>query len=503
MSTAGFANAQGDLFLCRNPQNGSEQCKRLNTAEDENAILCGGCERWIHNKCSVLEKKVIDVVSHHNLSYTCAYCMQRKNALKVRDYHKDFDTILKEFQNTKQELIQEFQNTKQELTQELQETKRELQEMKQKVNDMATRAELSTTSVTDMKQQIDNIKFDEVKTILQDELYKTREKIDEANNNVQLNSTAQEVMATQVASVLDQNNLIVDTMNARAADIVHQPAEAGAWTEVLSKNAKRKMARYESNTLIIKAKEGQISDESHEEELCKVVKSNLKDVKIDKMRFTPNKCVILNLPDPESIEKAKNALQDNDKVTANNTKKAQPKIMIPYVPLMEIGDSEEDKAEFINSILYKNANLKNFTTQDIEIINIRSSKLEKHKHVIVKCSPQIRKAIYQNNNEIYTMYGHYEIHDNYYVKICNHCQGYGHIEQDCKNKQISKRPPTCGKCAENHKTIECTKERKDFKCSQCTKKNLNNDRNHAVKDHKCQAYMEQIRRIAQNTEHGY
>ena len=83
--------------------------------------------------------------------------------------------------------------------------------------------------------------------------------------------------------------------------------------------------------------------------MCKVVKSNLKDVKIDKMRFTPNKSVILNLPDSESIEKTKNALQGNDKVTANNTKKAQPKIMIPYVPLMEIPYLPAYETHFLSS----------------------------------------------------------------------------------------------------------------------------------------------------------
>ena len=257
--------------------------------------------------------------------------------------------------------------------------------------------------------------------------------------------------------------------------------------------------KHESNTLVIKANEGQSSDE-----MCKVVKSALKDVKIDKMRITPQNSVVLNLPDTASIDKAKNALQSYTAVTANNTKKVNPKIMVPYVTQLEISDptSDSEKAEFVNDILNKNDCLADCTSADIMVVNSRKAKQGSYLHIILKCSPKARKAINQNYDMIYTTYGHHQIYDHYHVKICNHCQGYDHIEQDCKSKKEG-RPRICGKCAENHDTKECNHQPQSFKCHQCTKRKLNNNRNHTVFDMECQAYKEQVRRLAQNTEHGF
>ena len=410
------------------------------------SIQCSDCEGWEHYACIGIPtpcKNDTNILSHPGIYYFCKAC------------HKDNDEMSGS----------DIKNV-----------------IKGKRNDIKN---LIGALETKVMSTIGNLK---------DELATISKLVDDTKNNM--------MEKIDVGNVKIEEK-IEDTMQARAADIVHQP-EGGAWTLAGSKGFKRKLARHESNTLIIKAKEGQFGDESYEEEMYKIVKSNLKDVKIDKMKFTRNKSVVLNLPDSVSIDKAKNALQDNDKVTANNTKKAHPKIMIPYVPLMELGDpaSEDDKTEFVYSILNKNSKLNAFTTDDIKIINIRKAKLDKYRHVILKCSPKIRYAINQNNDEIYTTYGHYKVHDNYYVKICKFCQGYGHIEDECKKKGNGDRP-ICGKCAGNHKTDTCNCDRKDFKCSQCTRRNLNNDRNHAVFDYKCQAHKEQVRRIAENTEHGF
>ena len=479
MATGGGAGRE-IRFVCADKKLLGEKACTLPTTD--NSIQCLMCTDWVHFKCAGIEfackkRDCRDVLNSTGVYFVCGICR--------RDFHE--------------RLKSPPFNIKKELGALEAKFKAEIEDLAKVFKDelaIVSNQIIKNTNETKVETCDDSkVKFDDFKTILKDELNKTKEIIEVANS-------VQEEIVTQVSNVLDQNTKIVDTMQARTADIVHQPD--GGWNVARSRNVKRKLARHESNTLIIKAKEGQIRDELYEEEMCKVVKSKLKDVKIDKMRFTPNKSVILNLPDSESIEKAKNALQDNDKVTANNTKKAHPKIMIPYVPLMELGDpaSEEDKTEFVHSILIKNANLNGYSLDDIKIINIRKAKQDKYRHVILRCSPKIRNAIYQNYNKIYTTYGHYEVHDNYYVRICNFCQGYGHIEKDCK-KNIDGKPPTCGKCAGEHRTNTCNCDKRDFRCSQCIRRNLSNDRNHAVFDHKCQAHKEQVRRLAENTEHGY
>ena len=173
---------------------------------------------------------------------------------------------------------------------------------------------------------------------------------------------------------------------------------------------------------------------------------------------------------------------------------------------MELKDprSEVDKADFVESILSKNHFLKDITSKELTVINAKKAIRGEYFHVIMKCSPRVRKAICLNNDWIYTTYGHHQIYDHYYVKICNFCQEYNHIEKDCK-KKTENALPTCGKYNENHKSDQCPYDgqKQKLKCHNCSKRKLNNDYNHVVYDRKCPAYAEQVRRLTENTEHGF
>ena len=55
---------------------------------------------------------------------------------------------------------------------------------------------------------------------------------------------------------------------------------------------------------------------------------------------------------------------------------------------------------------------------------------------------------------------------------CFKCSQLGHMMQSCKNSE------KCGKCAQAHKTSECTSPKEDFKCVNCAQ-------NHASYDKSC------------------
>lgn len=60
---------------------------------------------------------------------------------------------------------------------------------------------------------------------------------------------------------------------------------------------------------------------------------------------------------------------------------------------------------------------------------------------------------------------------------CNRCQKYGHIVPDCKDES-----PTCAKCGEDHRSMECTTGR--TKCTPC------GSEDHQTNDERCPKRIE-------------
>ena len=215
------------------------------------------------------------------------------------------------------------------------------------------------------------------------------------------------------------------------------------------------------------------------------------------MRTTRGQAVVLNLPDLATCQQAKLALdvgRDTHNLTTRHTKKVDPKVMITNVSLDEACKTKEEMAEFTKFILQKNPYLDDCTSDDIMVVSTKEK--GRVQHVIVKCSPKARQAIRKNNDIIYTTYGRHRVYDHYRVIICNHCQGYGHIETDCRKKD---EPRVCGKCSEEHDTNSCSTNR--VKCSQCARRGYN-DTNHYVFQRVCPSYIEREIRAAANTDHG-
>ena len=114
-------------------------------------------------------------------------------------------------------------------------------------------------------------------------------------------------------------------------------------------------------------------------------------------------------------------------------------------------------------------------------------------HYIIKCSPKIRKAIYDHGDKIYTKYENCAIYDSYQPYQCYKCQEFGHSATNCSNKQI------CPNCGGNHTSKDCTES--TVKCVNCVKKKV--DSNHRAFDRKCTVYIEEAERIKNNTDHGF
>ena len=168
-----------------------------------------------------------------------------------------------------------------------------------------------------------------------------------------------------------------------------------------------------------------------------------------------------------------------------------PKILLTHV--------EEDSDELLDAIIRKNTCLHNFQNIKEEITIVAIKERDSHKNVVIKCSPGVRRAIYENGDTIYTQFSRKHVKDSYRVLVCFHCAGFNHVEADCRVKRGRGRP-VCGLCSQDHNTRECKEN--DLKCYHCVKQNRENT-NHSVFDRTCPSYVVQAGQIQQNTDHGY
>ena len=245
-----------------------------------------------------------------------------------------------------------------------------------------------------------------------------------------------------------------------------------------------------NNTLIIKPRSEEFISRGD-------VNKALKAVEVENSRVTPKGCYVLNFASQEKLDKAKASLSGpafEDKFVAHLPKKLDPKITLCNIPI----DVSEDA--IVTSILEKN-NLIEELIKNGEKFDLLFSKpaAGNTKHYIFKCSPKLRKTIFDNGGYIYLDLGRYRVYDRYHVLQCYHCQGFGHLAKNCESAKQN-IPRNCGKCCEDHKTEECLSL--NLKCSNCVKAGKENV-NHRSRDDACPLYNNERKRIINNTDHGY
>ena len=84
-----------------------------------------------------------------------------------------------------------------------------------------------------------------------------------------------------------------------------------------------------------------------------------------------------------------------------------------------------------------------------------------------------------------------KIYDQYNVKRCNNCQGFGHFYKNCPTPETN----VCANCAANHSTKDCTSSTKH--CVNCVKADMS-DCNHRSDDPKCPTLCQEQEKIKSN-----
>ena len=125
---------------------------------------------------------------------------------------------------------------------------------------------------------------------------------------------------------------------------------------------------------------------------------------------------------------------------------------------------------------------------------------QKFHQVVLRVSPEIRRAIKSNNMKIHMSDRVHKVVDRFHIKRCNTCHQFGHYSDKCDN------PRVCGYCGENsHDSKDCPIKdggHAHFKCNNCEKQSLN-PVGHSTFWSKCPAYLDQQNKYKRTIGYNY
>lgn len=146
-------------------------------------------------------------------------------------------------------------------------------------------------------------------------------------------------------------------------------------------------------------------------------------------------------------------------------------------------NSEDFKMELMDLNYFINSE------DQIEIKYQRKSKYLRNNKWIIYAETSGKTFNKIINKFINISWGQCIVKEDFNIRRCMKCCGYGHKTTECRNKQ------TCSFCGENHKFEECSKNTTP-KCINCylakTKSGKTSNINHKSNDQKCPIYLKKI-----------
>jgi hypothetical protein len=206
--------------------------------------------------------------------------------------------------------------------------------------------------------------------------------------------------------------------------------------------------------------------------------------------------------------------------TGNDFIAHKPKLRNPKIIVFGI-NSDVSEEELIQELIDNNRQIKEFfdsnQSEDInENIKIRF-KLRKNSrnssqnqsqnvfstdNYVLDVSPRIHRLI-KSTGRLKLGLSSLRVDDYYSVTRCHRCNGFGHIQTQCKNNQM------CGHCSGDHNSEVCTTPKESQKCVSCLRENQKNRSNrklatnHSSFDVNCQCYQRVVETIKSKTNYEF
>lgn len=182
-------------------------------------------------------------------------------------------------------------------------------------------------------------------------------------------------------------------------------------------------------------------------------------IQVRTTRLTRNG-VAVSCASPEDANKLSEEInKQKNQFSARQPRLRLPKVIIPSIPNdWDTVDVIDNLVKCNNSIFSKNSDIKHL---------FKMRRITKFNTVtwVVEVPPHIRRAIYDNGDQLCLGWFSAFVRTFYSFKRCGRCYTYGHSTKDCKDNKF------CGRCSsEGHDHVNC--ESDDYKCVNCVRYNL-------------------------------
>ena len=306
-------------------------------------------------------------------------------------------------------------------------------------------------------------------------------------------------MKTQLQLVLDQLHCMQQSQNQTGKDVkndleqINRKLDSGGVNSAVGGvnpvvGGKKTFADTlkTKNVLIVKSTQ----ENEKAADSMKMIMSDI-STPVEKVKPTKDGHLIVNFASKNDLEEAKKELEDNKdqhKVSVTMKNKMKPKIKIVNVSKDDdnIIESIKMKAPWLSSMIEEE--------DDFKLVKEMEARGQGLKHCIIRCTPMIRKKIFERGDKLATLYESCRVYDSYLVYQCYKCQGFGHSATKCNNTQV------CVKCSGNHMLKDCNEN--SVKCINCTNQ-AKTDTKHKASSSECPLYQEELSRVKNITDHGF
>ena len=262
----------------------------------------------------------------------------------------------------------------------------------------------------------------------------------------------------------------------------------------------------ETHTLTLEGQNeaDKITEELWSSKVKKHVASILPSIPIKGVSGVKEGTAKLKFKNKELMEKAKDALSVDYKVSA---KSHTVTMLEPKLTMYDLKGDFESSEELRQSILDKNSSIKSLVEDESNTFKVIF--LEKNKTwACLQVSVKIRQSIRESGDFVHADLGQYKVKDRYHVIQCFDCQSFGHMSGSdyCKCKKYN-ADPVCFYCAGAHKSKDCEKKtagrRSSIKCTNCSNskdKNVKDKcKTHSAADRLCPSYVREQSYIMNRT----
>ena len=234
-----------------------------------------------------------------------------------------------------------------------------------------------------------------------------------------------------------------------------------------------------------------------QEKLKKVVIDN--GIQIDRVVVSSSGDTFVNFPSENQRAKLAPLLQTNNITNDVVTLKSK----LPSISLLHV--TEEMSKEQIKDVLCSQNESIATLVENGQELSVVFTKPPTQQHtnyqVVLRVSPDIRKAIKSCNNKVHLGVNVCKVVDRFYVRRCNRCQGFGHYASTCKDPVRV----VCGYCMGNHDSNDChlkASPHTEHKCNNCRLAGLT-DSGHSTFWYQCPAYIIQQNKLKSSISYDY